>query len=213
MLTASRSGGTHLNYSWGRLDANSGQFRFRVVHLASWLGRWQTLEEQAARNPFAAIVMAQLQAQATSKSGPQRLVSKTRIIQLLYQYRYSRQDVLALFRIIDWMMALPAELEPAFEQAIITIEQEHKMAFVTSIERLGEKRGWEKGQATLLQRLLTRKFGPLPESVQQRIQTATPAQIETWSLNILDAQTLEGVFTSDASEFAATSSKTPLQNG
>jgi len=221
VLTASRGGGTHLNYSWGRLDANSGQFRFRVVHLASWLGRWQTLEEQAARNPFAAIVMAQLQAQATSKSGPQRLVSKTRIIQLLYQYRYSRQDVLALFRIIDWMMALPAELEPAFEQAIITIEQEHKMAFVTSIERLGEKRGWEKGrkegrnegQITLLQRLLTRKFGPLPESVQQCIQGATPAQIETWSLNILDAQTLEGVFTPDASEFAATSSKTPLQNG
>jgi len=166
------------------------------------------LEEQAARNPFAAIVMAQLQAQATSKSGPQRLVSKTRIIQLLYQYRYSKQDVLALFRIIDWMMALPAELEPAFEQAIITIEQEHKMAFVTSIERLGEKRGWEKGrkegwqegrnegQITLLQRLLTRKFGPLPESVQQCIQGATPAQIETWSLNVLDAQTLEEVFAS-----------------
>jgi len=141
-----------------------------------------------------------LQAQATSKNGPQRLVSKTRIIQLLYQYRYSKQDVLALFRIIDWMMALPAELEPAFEQAIITIEQEHKMAFVTSIERLGEKRGWEKGrnegQITLLQRLLTRKFGPLPESVQQRIQGAAPAQIETWSLNVLDAQTLEEVFAS-----------------
>lgn len=81
------------------------------------------------------------------------------------------------------------------------------MAFITSIERLGEKRGLEKGmrvgkiegrlegEATLLQRQLIRKFGPLPETLQQRIQTATPVQLETWSLNILDAQTLDAVFT------------------
>ncbi|HEY9280779.1 MAG TPA: DUF4351 domain-containing protein [Eoetvoesiella sp.] len=80
------------------------------------------------------------------------------------------------------------------------------MAFVTSIERLSEKRGWEKGrlegldegraegEASLLQRLLTRKFGPVPEALQQRIQTATLVQLETWSLNILDARSLDEVF-------------------
>lgn len=207
VLTASRGSSTHLTYSWGSLEANSGQFRFRVVHLSTWLDRWEQLEKDAVRNPFAVVVMAQLQAQATSKNGPKRLASKTQIIRLLYRYRYSKKNILRLFRIIDWMMALPAALEPAFEQAMTTIEQEHKMTFVTSIERLGEKRGLEKGleqglaqgqhqgEATLLQRLLARKFGPLPKDLQQRIQSATPAQLETWSLNILDAATLDDVFT------------------
>ena len=173
------------------------------VHLASWLTRWNELTQHAAHNPFAVVVMAQLQAQQTRQSGQQRLASKTRIVRLMYQYGYGREHVLRLFRLIDWMMALSPELEPAFEQAMITLEQEHKMAFVTSIERLGEQRGLKKGLAqgklegetALLQRLLVRKFGPLPNTLQQRIHSATPAQLETWSLNVLDAATLDDVFT------------------
>lgn len=52
-----------------------------------------------------------------------------------------------------------------------------------------------EGEATLLQRRLTRKFGILPATLQQRVQTATPAQLETWSLNILDAATPDDAFT------------------
>lgn len=211
VLTASTGNETHLVYSRESLKACSVKFSFPVVHLASWLGRWNELVQQAIHNPFAVVVMAQLQAQQTRKNTAQRLVSKTQIIRLMYQYQYSREDILRLFRVIDWMMALPAELEPAFEQAMIAIEQEHKMAFVTSIERLGEKRGLEKGklegklegrlegrlegEAALLQRLLVRKFGPLPEALQQRIKSAMPNQLETWSLNLLDAHTLAEVFT------------------
>ncbi|CAM5525840.1 DUF4351 domain-containing protein [Eoetvoesiella caeni] len=211
VLTASRGAGTHLTYSWGNREANSGQFRFPVVHLSVWLDRWAELEKEAANNPFAAVVMAQLHTQTTSKDGPQRLASKTQIIRLLYRYRYSKKNILRLFRIIDWMMTLPAALEPAFEQAMATIEQEHEVTFVTSIERLGEKRGLEKGleqgleqgltkgrnegATAVLQHQLARKFGPLSEILQQRLGSATPAQLETWSLNILDAATLDDVFT------------------
>jgi hypothetical protein len=211
VLTASAINETHLTYSEGDLQTCSVQFRFPVVHLASWLERCSALEQWAASNPFALVVMAQLQAQQTRQNGLQRLTSKTRIARLMYSHQYDRKNVLQLFRLIDWMMALPDELEPAFEQAMITIEQEYKMAFITSIERLGEKRGMEKGlekglekgrhyglregEAMMLQRQLTRKFGPLSEAQQQRILTATPAQLETWSLNILDAERLEDVFT------------------
>jgi hypothetical protein len=202
-------------YSQDNLDACRVRFSFPVVHLAVWLRRWNELEQQAVHNPFAVVVMAQLQAQQTRKHGAQRLASKTRIMALMYQYGYRRENILQLFRLVDWMMVLPTALEPAFERAMMAIEQEHKMAFVTSIERLGEKRGLEKGMARgiekgmeqgiekglrdgevgLLQRLLARKFGPISEALQQRIQTATPNQLETWSLNILDAQTLDDVFT------------------
>lgn len=56
------------------------------------------------------------------------------------------------------------------------------------------REGKLEGAATLLQRLLIRKFGPLPETLQHRMQTATLGQLETRSLNILDAQTLDDVF-------------------
>lgn len=62
VLTASASNGTHLVYSQDSLNACSVQFRFPVVHLASWLGRRDELEQRATHNPFAVVVMAQLQA-------------------------------------------------------------------------------------------------------------------------------------------------------
>lgn len=46
----------------------------------------------------------------------------------------------------------------------------------------------------LLQRMLTRRFGPLPGWVQQRLQHATPDELETWLDRVLDASCLEDVF-------------------
>lgn len=58
----------------------------------------------------------------------------------------------------------------------------------------GREEGLHEGQAALLQRQLTRKFGPLPAEVAQRIESADLKQIETWSLNFVDAGTLGDVF-------------------
>lgn len=218
VFTAGADGPPAVTYTQG-FEGCRVQFSCPVVHLAKWLVHWGELELKAERNPFAVIVMAQLLAQQTHPDSAERLASKTRIVRLLYQYKYSRKDALQLLRLIDWLMQLSANLEPLFDRAVETIEQENKMAFVTSFERRSEQRGLERGlakgmekgiekgmekgmekgklegQATLLQRLLDRKFGSVPQTLQQRIQTATPVQLETWSLNILDAATLDEVFT------------------
>jgi hypothetical protein len=47
---------------------------------------------------------------------------------------------------------------------------------------------------TILQRLLTRRFGPLDADLQQRLQTASTAQLETWAERVLEAQDLAEVF-------------------
>lgn len=89
---------------------------------------------------------------------------------------------------------------PEFQnlQEVHTMLAQNLEEWVQSVEdrgiAKGETKGIAKGEAILLQRQLTRKFGTLPETLQQRIQTATPAQLETWSLNILDATTLDDVF-------------------
>ena len=58
----------------------------------------------------------------------------------------------------------------------------------------GLQRGARIGQAALLERQLTRKFGAISDDMVKRIRSATAAQLETWSLNILDAETLDEVF-------------------
>ncbi len=64
-------------------------------------------------------------------------------------------------------------------------------------EKKGIEKGIEKGEALLLQRLLARRFGPLPSDLVAMISTASANQIETWGDRVLDATSLEAVFRAD----------------
>jgi len=188
ILTASRGGASHLVHR----DEFLGQgvrFTFPVVHMAQWLNRWDELEALAPANPFAVVVMAQLTALRFRRKAA-RLDPKVDLMRRLAGYGYARGDIDALVRLVDWVIALPEALEPDYMRALEALEQEHAMTYITTPERVGLRRG----QAELLLRLLARKFGEVPEATDKRIRSATAAQLETWSLNILDAQTLDEVF-------------------
>ncbi len=58
----------------------------------------------------------------------------------------------------------------------------------------GLQQGLQQGESTLLQKQLERRFGALPAWVPQRLAQASPAQIEMWGLELLDAASLEDVF-------------------
>lgn len=62
--------------------------------------------------------------------------------------------------------------------------------------REGQAEGRVEGQADLLLRQLQRRFGPVSEEIEQRVRTANAEQLEAWSLDILDAATLDDVFRS-----------------
>jgi hypothetical protein len=57
-----------------------------------------------------------------------------------------------------------------------------------------KKEGRQEGETLLLQRLLTRRFGPLPSSVVARIAAGSVPEIETWGDRVLDAKSLDEVF-------------------
>lgn len=46
----------------------------------------------------------------------------------------------------------------------------------------------------MLRRLLTRRFGALPEWVETKLTQASTDQLEQWADRILDAEALEAVF-------------------
>jgi len=83
---------------------------------------------------------------------------------------------------------------------------ERKVRYVTSVERLAIERGMQKGmqqglekgivkgEGTILRRQLTRRFGPLPQDILDRLAAADAAQLETWADRVIDATSLDEVF-------------------
>jgi len=49
--------------------------------------------------------------------------------------------------------------------------------------------------ALVLETLLEKRFGKLPATVRERLFSAPPAALASWSLHVLDAATLEEFFT------------------
>jgi len=58
----------------------------------------------------------------------------------------------------------------------------------------GKIEGKLEGETSLIERQLTRRFGPPSPDTQARLKAASLEQIEQWAENILDATTLEDVF-------------------
>ncbi len=198
ILVASRSGPERLEYRREFLGQGV-YFSFHAVHLSQWLSRWSELESLARTNPFAVVIMAQLQA-LRYRTGAQRLEPTVSLVRLLYGYGYDREHIQPLLRLIEWMLRLPAQQEPAYLAAVERLEQERKMSYVMIAERRGIAKGLEqgqvKGQADLLLRLIERRFGRVDAETTQRIRAAGAPELEAWSLNILDAPTLDEIFRS-----------------
>ena len=55
-------------------------------------------------------------------------------------------------------------------------------------------RGEVQGRASILNRLLERRFGSLPATVRERLRSASVRELDTWGDAVLEAPTLEAVF-------------------
>ncbi|MCG5504561.1 hypothetical protein [Ectothiorhodospira variabilis] len=185
-------------------------FTFPMAKLIDWEERWADLE--ASDNVFALVVMAQIKAKRV-KDGATRKDVKIALVRLLYERGYSREQIVQLFRIIDWMIQLPRELEPGFVQAVYALQEEKKMPYVNTIERVerekalqqgveqgmaqglerGLERGRHQGVEGTLRKQLVLKFGELPDWADARLAAATDAQLDDWVLRIMEADSLESL--------------------
>ena len=90
--------------------------KFRTVKLVDYRERREELEKN--RNPFAAVVMAHPKAQQTNKDETQRLRWTIILAKMMYRRGYKRREVLEIFRFIDYVLALPEELELEYEREL-----------------------------------------------------------------------------------------------
>ncbi|MBK1633606.1 hypothetical protein CKO31_23245 [Thiohalocapsa halophila] len=93
---------------------------------------------------------------------------------------------------------LPENLERQLWRDIQALKGAQAMRYITSVERIGRRIGWEEGkqegEAALLVMLLSQRFGPLSEDTRARLEQADAAQLERWARRLLDAATLAEVF-------------------
>lgn len=141
--------------------------KFLTVKLLDYQNQWATLE--ASVNPFAVLVRAHLKTQATRQKPQERLEWKVSIVKSLYQRGYNRSEIRQLFRLIDWMMALPENFELGFEQEIQLYEEENQMPYVTSIERRAQAKGMIlKGREDIID-VLQIRFQEVPSKLARAI--------------------------------------------
>ena len=77
----------------------------------------------------------------------QRRAWKFRLVKGLYERKLTKDDILELFRLLDWILNLPDELQEQFREDVHQYEQEKHMPYLSSLERMALEEGRKKGRA------------------------------------------------------------------
>lgn len=183
------------------------KFSFPIVKLIDYGNNWDRLEQND--NVFAVVVMVHLKS-IEVKQNDQKKLWKMKLVRSLYKREWDRAIIIELLAFIDWVIALPKDMEKEFLYELQQFEQEQKMQYVTSYEKIwiekgmeqgvqqgvqqGMQQGMQQGEAVLLLHLMKKKFGILSKDMEIRIEQADSKQLLAWSENVLTANTVDEVF-------------------
>ncbi len=109
---------------------------FPIAKLMDWVGSEAILDD--SQNPFAVVTQAHLATQVTRDDVSARHAAKWLLVQGLYRRGFGKQQVLDLFKVIDWLIRLPKDLEAQLRQDLHTLEEKANMPYISSIERLAD---------------------------------------------------------------------------
>src|SRR5438067_8506513 len=84
-------------------------FDFPICKLLDLLERKDELEK--SQNPAAVLVLANWAAQQTGEDARERYRWKLRLMRSAYEKGFRREDILELYRLIDWLLQLPEGME------------------------------------------------------------------------------------------------------
>jgi hypothetical protein len=151
------------------------RFDFPMVKLLDYEAAWDELA--ASTNPIALLVRAHLRVLTTRRQPQSRLRWKVRLVREMLRQGGDCEEVLELFRLLDWILVLPPELEQEFDAAMHTLAEEEKMPYISGFER----RAAEKAAREALQQgrqleavqsvldILGERFGGVPRPLAERL--------------------------------------------
>jgi predicted DNA-binding ribbon-helix-helix protein len=99
-----------------------------------------------------------------------------------YDRGLDRQDILNLYKFIDWSMLLSKGLEHTFWQELKAFEEERKVTYVTTGERIGfeqgEQKGRQEGELALVLRQLALQVKEIAPEVEAEVRSLSLVQLE-----------------------------------
>ncbi len=117
-------------------------FKYPLIKLIDFKDK---IDIQKAVNPFEIITFAHLKNLETKKNYDDKLFWKITLVKALYKKGLSKDDILNLYRFLDWIMVLPEDIKLKFHEEIIKHEEESNMPFITTAESIGIEKGIKKG--------------------------------------------------------------------
>lgn len=117
---------------------------FPVVKLLKFQKRMKWLEQSA--NPVALVVAAHLESQAARHDPDARMKAKWRLFRRLYDLGFDAERMRQLFRLIDWLLALPEGLEEQLRTQVREYEESRGMPYIPTYERAAHEAGLELGK-------------------------------------------------------------------
>ena len=121
------------------------RMQFPVVKLLDYESRRAELE--ASPNPFALVVLAHLNSRKAKRLGPEAAFAcKVTLIRALYSKGYTRENVLRIFKFIDWVLRLPKAMEDTVMDQVHRLEGKQIMPFIAPFEKRAIERGKKEGR-------------------------------------------------------------------
>jgi len=152
-------------------------FKFPMIKLMDYGDKVDDLLNQT--NPFAIITAAHLKTKVTKNNPQERYTWKWAITRALYEKGFSTKDILALYRLVDWLMMLPDDLTEQFTENLIAYEEEKKMPYITSAERIGIEKGRLEGRGEGRDEgMLFNAREMLLEALDEKFSNDTPADLK-----------------------------------
>ena len=98
----------------------------------------------------------------------------------------------ALSALLSYTFYVRNDREATIRLGAAISERAKAMAISAADELIAE--GFEKGQRTILRRLLELRFGPLPARLTDRLDHASADELTQWAERVLDARSLDALF-------------------
>ena len=183
------------NHYSNEIAGCSLRFEFATVKLLDWQDKTDELLHD--ENPFGLLIAAQLTAKLI-KDGKNRVDNLIGYYRLAAQKKLPRELVMQLVVFLEWIVALPEDLTPYYNEQLEHLEEDNKMTYISIIERQGIEQGIGQGRISTLQntlqKLLQLKFGEPAAEYEQRLLQAQEAELTLWTERVLFAESIDAVF-------------------
>jgi hypothetical protein len=128
-------------------------------------------------NPFAIVTRVQLAKLKSERDADRRYSFRMELTKELYLRNYSKEQVIRLYRFIDYVLKLPKLKALQFKKELELFEEGRKMPYITSTERIAREEGMlqgvQQGQLKEAQKAVLKvlevRFGNIPYGTKEKI--------------------------------------------